>query len=184
MPDTAAWAASVADWVSPDAALPVVVGELGDLALALALVESGATVDAVDPRGAVVWAAHAAAAASGDRLTVTLAEIVDHLRSLPTDSRSATVVSGCVDRASLVGNVELVDEAARVVVPGGTLVLLVTDQAAWGAALDPVTVDLLPGRPLHPETWRVVLTRRGVAGAVWRSAGSGTVHTVVAEVDR
>ena len=83
----------------------------------------------------------------------------------------------------LAGKVELVDEAVRVLAPGGTLVLLVTDQAAWDAELDPVARDLLPGRPLHPETWRVVLAHRGLPGAEWSGRrATGTVHAVVAEV--
>jgi len=158
----------------------VVVGELGDLALLRALTDAGIVVDAVDPRGATVWAAEAEVA--GDRVTLVLDEVVQHLRTLAPASRSAVVLSGCVDRASLVGNVDLVDEAVRVVGPGGTVALLVTDPGAWAADLGPVIADLLPGRPLHPETWRLVLAHRGASDAEWMTPGEGSVHAVVAEV--
>jgi len=165
-----------------------VVGELGTDELVTRVADAGVTVDAVDPRGAVVWAATASLTERPDPgsagTTVTMAEVVDHLRTLPADSRGCVILSGCVDRAGLPGKVELVDESVRVLARGGTLVLLATDQGAWDAALDPVGRDLLPGRPLHPEAWQTVLTHRGVPGSVWLTAPSGTVHAVVAEVGR
>ncbi len=181
-PDTGPWVVPILGRIGTDPGRPVVVGELGDLALVRALTDAGVAVDAVDPRGATVWAAEAEVAASGDRLTLVLDEVVRHLRTLASASRSAVVLSGCVDRASLVGNVDLVDEAVRVVGPGGTVALLVTDAEAWAADLGPVTADLLPGRPLHPETWRVVLAHRGASGAEWLASEEGSVHAVVAEV--
>jgi hypothetical protein len=182
VPDTTPWVGPVTDRLGGDGDRPLVVGELGDLGLLRSLVGSGATVDAVDPHGPVAWTAEGELAGSGGRATVHLDEVADHLRSLAPASRRAVVLSGCVDRASLAGKVELVDEAVRVVGPGGTLVLLVADQGSWAAGLDPVTADLLPGRPLHPETWRVVLAHRGAAETEWLAPGPGPVHAVVAEV--
>lgn len=181
-PDTAAWAGSVTGWVGTGGGPPVVVGELGDLGLVRALVGAGVGVDAVDPRGAAVWAAGAEVTASDGAVTIALDEVADHLRTLTSGSRRAVVLSGCVDRASLAAKVELVDEAVRVVGPGGTVVVLVTEQAVWDAGLGPVTADLLPGRPLHPDTWRVVLAHRGAPGAAWEAPDRGSVHAVVAEV--
>ena len=129
-------------------------------------------MEGVDPRGAVVWAADAAFEV-GDRAgsTSPWPRWSTICGRSPEASRGCVVLSGCVDRADLAGKVDLVDEARRVVAPGGTLVLLVTDQAAWDAALDPVVRDLLPGRPLHPETWRAG------AGPPWRWATPrGTVR--------
>jgi hypothetical protein len=188
VPDTSAWVGHAALWAGARGDLPAVVGELGVDALVTAVAGAGIAVDAVDPRGTVVWADASSlaerAGAGSAGVTVTMAEVVDHLRGLPTDSRGCVILSGCIDRAGLPGKVGLVDEAVRVVATGGTLVLLATDQAAWDAALDPVERDLLPGRPLHPEAWRTVLTNRGVAGAAWVTAPAGTVHAVVAEVGR
>jgi len=186
--DASAWSGPVAAWAAARGDLPAVIGELGTPGLVTAVSAAGVAVDAVDPRGEVVWAKVSSLPAGADvgsaDVTVTMAEVVDHLRGLATDSRGSVVLSGCVDRAGLAAKVELVDEATRVVAAGGAVVLLVSDQAAWDAGLDPVVRDLLPGRPLHPEAWRLVLTHRGVPGSEWHQAPSGTVHAVVAEVGR
>ncbi len=186
--DASAWVERAAAWADTRGDLPTVVGELGADGLVAPIAEAGIAVDAVDPRGAVVWAETTSIAPGADpgsgRVTVTMAEVVDHLRTLRSDSRGCIILSGCVDRAGLTGKVELVDESLRVVAPGGTVVLLVTDQSAWDAVLDPVVRDLLPGRPLHPETWQAILAHRGVPGAQWLAAPSGSVQAVVAEMGR
>jgi hypothetical protein len=182
--DGSAWVDAAAGWTAARADLPSLMGELGDDALLSALAGGGALVEGVDPRGTVVWAADAAFDVGSGRIDIAFAEVVDHLRSLPDASRGCIVLAGCIDRCDLARKVDLVDEARRVVASGGTLVLLVTDQAAWDASLDPVVRDLLPGRPLHPETWLAVLAHRGVAGPRWLRPPSGSVHAVVAEVGR
>jgi hypothetical protein len=42
------------------------------------------------------------------------------------------------------------------------VVVLSAGPVAWARDRDPVIVDLTPGRPLHAETWRHVLTTRGL----------------------
>ncbi|HEX7459648.1 MAG TPA: hypothetical protein VF279_03395 [Acidimicrobiales bacterium] len=180
--DGSAWVEAAAGWAAGRSDLPVLIGELGDDGLLAALAGGGSMVEGVDPRGTVVWAADAAFGVGSGQIDIALAEVVDHLASLPDASRGCVVLSGCVDRCDLARKVDLVDEARRVVAPGGTLVLLVTDQSAWDEALDPVVRDLLPGRPLHPETWRTVLAHRGVGGATWHRPVHGSVHAVVAGV--
>jgi hypothetical protein len=175
--DHAEWADAVSDWVEPFSGLPVVVGELGGPTLVDALVAAGAAVEAVDPRASEAWAD---GGNRDGRVEIVIDDVVDHLTRLEAASRSAVVLSGSIDRDSLAGKVDLLDAALRVLAPGGTVVLLVWDQTAWDAALDPPVRDLLPGRPLHPATWSVVLAHRGVDGAVVHSASSGTVHAVVA----
>lgn len=179
--DASAWVGDAAGWLAARPDLPVVVGELGDDGLLAALVATGGTVEGVDPRGRVVWDV---ADGGAGRVEVALAEVVDHLRGLPDGSRGCVVLSGCVDRLDLAGKAAVLDEAVRVLAPGGILTLLVTDQAAWDGSLGPVVRDLVPGRPLHPETWQAVLARRGVPGADWRRPSTGDVHAVVAEVRR
>jgi len=71
-----------------------------------------------------------------------------------------------------------------VLVPGGTVVVLARDQAAWDAEIAPPVRDLLPGRPLHPRTWALVLARRGLADTEVHIADRGTVHAVVARRPR
>jgi SAM-dependent methyltransferase len=181
--DASAWVGSAAGWAAGRTDLPAVVGELGDLDLLSAVAASGVHVEGVDPRGAVIWA-------GGDRpgepgpVDLILSDVVDHLGTLSDASRGCIVLSGCVDRTDLPGKVRLVDEARRVVAPGGTLAFLVTDQSAWDAALEPVERDLLAGRPLHPESWKALLARRGLPDATWVRPADGSVHAVVVEVPR
>jgi len=182
--DGSEWSGAAAGWTAARADLPVVTGELGDDALLSALVGSGVRVEGVDPRGAVVWATEAKFEVGTGRIDFVVTEVVDYLRSLPDASRGCVVLGGCVDRADLARKMDLVDEARRVVARGGSLVLLVTDQVAWDASLGPVVRDLLPGRPLHPETWLAVLDHRGLSNPRWLRPSTGVLHAVVAEVGR
>jgi len=90
------------------------------------------------------------------------------------------VLSGSVDRAALPGKVDLVTAAARALVSGGTLVLLVSDQATWDADLEPTVRDLLPGRPFHPDTWAAVLVHLGLVDPEVHRCDDGRAHAVVA----
>jgi len=182
--DGSEWSGAAPGWTAARPDLPVVTGELGDDALISALVGSGVQVESVDPRGAVVWATEAKFEAGTGRIDFIFAEVADYLRSLPDASRGCVVLGGCVDRSDLARKMDLVDEARRVVAPGGSLALLVIDQVAWDASLGPVVRDLLPGRPLHPETWLAVLAHRGLSDPRWLRPSTGTVHAVVVEVGR
>lgn len=182
--DGSEWADAAAGWTEARADLPVVLGELGDDALLAALIASGVQVEGVDPRGDVVWAAEAKFQVGMGRIDIVFAEVVDYLRSLSDASRGCVVLAGCVDRFDLVQKMELADEARRVLAGGGILALLTTDQVAWDASLGPVVRDLLPGRPLHPETWLAVLAHRGLSDPRWLHPSQGSVHAVVAEVGR
>jgi hypothetical protein len=75
--------------------------------------------------------------------------------------------------------VGLVTRAVRAVRSGGRLVVFATDHRAWDEALPATARDLLPGRPLHPETWLLLLGRLGVVDPEWHRPSSGTVHAVV-----
>jgi hypothetical protein len=178
------WSTVAARWTAARADLPVVVGELGDDTLLSALADCGVEVEGVDPRGAVVWAANAKFEVGSSRIDIVCAPVVDYLRSLPDASRGCIVLAGSVDRSDLAGKMDLVDQARRVVARGGSLVLLATDQLAWDVSLDPVVRDVLPGRPLHPETWLAVLAQRGLSEPRWLRPSTGKVHAVVAEVGR
>ena len=183
-PDAAEWVDLLPGWLPADgsaADLPVVVGEAGRTDVVTAVVATGRPTIAVDPR------ADRIRAAAGTGAAVELADVADHLRRRLPGSLGAVVVSGTVDRASLAGKADLVDQALRALVPGGILVVLATDQASWESALDPVAADLAPGRPLRPETWALVLPRRPVRPVVQvavHPAARGTVHAVVAEAGR
>jgi SAM-dependent methyltransferase len=160
----------------------VVVGELGDRTLWDGI-STGADHDdrvrGVDPRAAVVWRSWSAAGSGTDVVT---AEIDAYLGSLEDDSVGAVVLSGCIDRFDLARKIELVGEALRVTAPGGRLVLLIGDQAAWEASLAPPVRDLLPSRPFHPETWELLLRHRGVSPRMLPPDG-GTASAILAVVD-
>jgi len=184
--DHTEWAGSVLSWAGVGTGDTVVVGELDDRSVIDALVRAGVTVDAVDPRAAVVWSVRSVDGPGpvDGWGPVAVGDVVDHLRGVAPSSCAAVVLSGSVDRASLAGKVELVDGALRVLVPGGTVVVLARDQAAWDAEIAPPVRDLLPGRPLHPRTWALVLARRGLADTEVHIADRGTVHAVVARRPR
>jgi len=184
VPDGSAWAATVPSWLAGSGGEPVVVGELGERSVLDAVAGTDALVDAVDPRAALAWAVGDVRPGPPGRVRVSVGDVVEHLERLPVASRSGLVLSGCVDRVPLAAKVDLVRGAARVLVSGGTVVLLVTDQGAWDDALEPTVRDLLPGRPLHPDTWTVVLARSGFVDPEVHRAGRGTVHAVVARRSR
>jgi hypothetical protein len=64
------------------------------------------------------------------------------------------------------------------------VVVLATDQEWWGRQLAPAARDLAPGRPLHPETWSILLRRAGASRPDWHQPQRGTVHAVVARVEQ
>ena len=183
VPDASEWGAALPGWLG-DADHPVVVGELGVTGVVDTVAATGADVDGVDPRGQVVWALHGTSSWRPGQVRATLGEVQEHLDRLPIASRHAVVLSGCVDRSTLAGKAHLVTAAHRALAPGGVLVLLAADQAAWDAALPPPVRDLLPGRPLHPDTWAVVLAKAGLVDLQVHRAGRGTVHAVVARSAR
>jgi hypothetical protein len=179
-PDASEWSEAVADWLGDPVGRPVVVGELVDRTVLDAVAATGADVDAVDPHAALTWTLQGDAPGRPGQVLVTAAEVVDHLHRLPVASRAGLVLIGCIDRASPAGKADLVDSAIRALAPGGALVLLVSDQAMWDGSLDPPVRDLLPGRPFHPDTWRVLLARAGLDALETHPAARGQVHAVVA----
>ncbi len=166
---------------SADRSATVVVGECGDGALVRRLQKSGWRVEGVEPRAASVWGGFTPDGTQTGR-AITIAEVLGHLRTVPPDARAGVVLAGCVDRLGLAAKVRILEEAARVTRPGGTVVVLVTDQSAWDEALDPPARDLAPGRPLHPETWLLLFRRSGLVDVVWRRPSSGGLHAVAGRV--
>jgi hypothetical protein len=181
-PDPGEWADQVGGWLGDDEeGRPVVVGEVGDGALFDAVGRSGRPVVGVEPRGQEAWRALTGA---GPRSSVVMAEVEDHLRTLPDDAAGSVVLVGCVDRLDLPAQVDLVGQAVRVVRPGGCVVVLASDQEWWAGELSAPARDLAPGRPLHPDTWSILLRRAGTAPPVWHKPQQGRIHAVVAGVER
>jgi hypothetical protein len=153
------------------------VGECGDGALVHRLQESGWRVEGIEPRAASAWRGFDSDDDQGG-LVIVIAEVLGHLRTVPPAARAGVVLAGCVDRVGLAAKIGLLEEASRVTRPGGAVVVLATDQSAWDRALDPPARDLAPGRPLHPETWLLLLRRSGLTDVVWRRPSSGVLHAV------
>lgn len=197
-PDLGGWATHVDSLLGPaDGARPVLVGECGNATLVQQLHDAGWRVEGVEPRAASAWeglnpvggAVHhsgddAVGNASRETSSVTLviADVLHHLRTVPPQARAGVVLAGCVDRFALEAKVALLDEAVRCTTRGGTVVVLVTDQAVWDEMLDPPSRDLAPGRPLHPETWSLLMRRLGLLDVAWQGPGPGGLYAVSAQV--
>lgn len=179
-PDVSVWTQEVTRWFeSPDPTGPIIVGESGDGALLAALERSGHRVRGVEPRGPEVWSAFA-----DPQIPVgpVLSEVREFLATAEDRSASGVVLVGAVDRLDLPAKLGLLADAIRVVGPTGRVVLLVTDQARWDARLPTVARDLVPGRPLHPETWLFLLRRFGVADPTWHRSSDGSMHALVGRI--
>jgi hypothetical protein len=181
-PDGSVWTEVVAGWFgSPDPSGPVVVGESGNGALMAALERSGHRVRGVEPRGREVWSSFADPQIQGD---VVLGEVGEFLATAEDRSVSGVVLVGAVDRLDLPSKLGLLANAVRVIAPAGTVVLLVTDQSRWDGSLPTVARDLIPGRPLHPETWLFLLRRFGVVDPDWHPSSDGSMHALVGKTAR
>ena len=88
-------------------------------------------------------------------------------RSAPWCSRAWSTGSRLAEQLGLLAT------AGDRLVDGGALVVIGTRPEAAAAAWGPVTADLLPGRPLHPETWELLLERSGYDGVCRIGGGEG-----------
>jgi hypothetical protein len=179
-PDVSTWVGAVAGWLEPpDPTRPVIVGDAGNGTLLAALAGAGHRVAGVEPKGQEVWTAFADPQIEAG---VVMSEVAESLASARTDSAAGAVLVGAVDRLDLPSKLGLLANAVRVVAPARTLVLLVTDQSRWDQSLPTVARDLVPGRPLHPETWLFLLRRFGVVDPTWHRPDVGAVHALVGKV--
>ncbi|HEX3840627.1 MAG TPA: hypothetical protein VHU85_07535 [Acidimicrobiales bacterium] len=177
VPEVSRWRDAVAGWFeSSDRTRPVIVGEAGTGALVAALEGAGHRVRGVEPRGEAVWSAFADQQIEDG---VVLSEVAEFLAAAETASAAGVILVGAVDRLDLAAKLALLAHAVRVVGPGGTVALLVTDQSTWDETLPTVGRDLAPGRPLHPETWLYLLRRLGVVNPSWHRSEDGSGHALV-----
>jgi hypothetical protein len=188
VPDPSEWGDALVDWVrgvGPELDGPVVLGEIGDGSLVRALLPSGRAVVAIDPRGDAVWPLLGESDQPDQNgLRVLLSEVETELRTMPDHSTAVTVLVGCIDRVDLSAKARLLAEAIRVTRRQGRVVLLTEDQGAWEDGLDVLARDLAPGRPFHPDTWSFLLDRSGAGPSRWYRPVQGSVHAVVATVNR
>lgn len=180
VPPPAEWTGPVVDWLL--AARPpgvVLHGECGEGELVEALAGAGIEARGVEPRGDAAWRA----ADGGARVEV--GEVPDLLRSQPAGSLGGLVLSGVVDRAPIDDLVALVEVSAARLNGGAPLVVVGTRPEA-AAGWDAVARDLLPGRPLHPETWELLLARAGFVdvGRLDTGPAGGDVATYAVRAHR
>ncbi len=167
--DGAAWLVPA---VELDSLVEPVVRHLGDAApdgeilhadcgvgeLLVALQEGGLRAVGVEPRGAIALRALERGCA------VTIAEASEVLSARPAGSLGGLVLSGVVDRLPVHAVLPLLAAARRALVLNAPIVVIASEpdtmQAEWNAP----ALDLVTGRPLHAQTWEVLLDRAGFVG--------------------
>jgi hypothetical protein len=155
-PDLSVWAGPVSQWVAAHRTDgDVLHGDCGDGTLARALSATGAHVRAAEPRGAVAWAA-------ADRgVDVHLGPTAELLGAVGTGTLGGAVLADVVDRLALDELLALLAATTEGLAAGAPLVVISTAPGAAASGWAAVAHDLLPGKPLHPETWSLLLTRSG-----------------------
>jgi len=159
--------------VDGDGIGPVVVAECGTGELAVALGGAGLAVRAAEPRGTVAWQAAEAG------VDVHVGQAAELLEAAPLGSLGGVVLAGVIDRVSLDQQVQLLALATDRLATGAPLLVVGTrpDAAVYGWPA--VARDLVPGRPLHPETWQLLLDRAGYTDvAVVDNAAAGDTYAV------
>jgi hypothetical protein len=174
-PDLSGWAGPVSRWVAANRAEGVVVhGECGDGTLAAALVAEGLSVRGAEPRGAVAWDA------AGHGVDVHLGSVEELLDSVGSGSLGGLILSGVVERLALDDLVHLLETVTDRLGEGAALVVVSTSPDAVATGWDAVARDLVPGRPLHPETWALLLGRAGYEEVGALDGPGGTTTYAVA----
>lgn len=167
-------AARVADAVRGDGISGGVLHvECGGGELLVRLGQAGVEARGADPRGAL------ALEAAGRGVTAEESEALDALAASAPGSLRAVVLSGVVDREPLPQLLALLDGALRALGAGGLLVVVSRGPGSvggWAA----VARDLLPGRPLHAETWELLLQRAGCTEVARLSDGPDGAYAVSA----
>jgi len=143
----------------------VSVVECGDGALLGALVAAGVDAYGVEPR------AEAADAAQQKGLEVRIDAGSAHLQAVGAGALDAIVLRAVVERSSLGEILQLIETAATRLRPGGRLVVCSLTRDAWGRDATAVEADLVPGRPLHQQTWTTLLAEEGFTDARYQLAG-------------
>lgn len=147
----------------------------GDGRLVRRLVDAGYDAYGVEP------SPEAALAASDQVVDIRAGAAVDHLCTLPEGTLDGLVLSGLVERLDPTGLMQLVALAASRLRPGAALVVLSLHPDAWARTGPPLVVDLVPGRPIHPETWHALLARAGFVDGVTELGARPQLAAVASE---
>jgi hypothetical protein len=172
--DDAAWTSQVIDALRGCPGRVAVI-ECGRGELLRAMADAGIDAYGVEPH------ADAADDALARGLEVRIDAGAAHLQSVAPGAVSAIVLRGLVERAALGEVLLLVDAAAVRLAPGGRLVVCSLRREAWGRDGTAAEADLVPGHPLHPDTWQAILPEQGFSDVRVRDAGE---HAYVIEATR
>jgi hypothetical protein len=173
----AAWlvpAAELGTWVEPVAARlvdatpggEVLHGDCGEGALLGVLAKAGLTARGVEPRGSV------ALKALEEGHAVSMSEVGDELATFAPASLGGVVLSGVVDRVPLHALVSLLQRSREALALGAPIIVVASDPERSFERGDAVARDLVHPRPLHADTWSVLLQRAGFV-SVAPLAGGG-----------
>jgi len=168
-------AQELGDWVEPVAAhivstTPggvVLHGDCGEGRLLGVLDQAGVRARGAEPRGTV------ALGALESGRSVAIAEVADELAVQPPASLGGLVLSGVVDRLPLHALVSLLDHARRALNLGAPIVVVASDPAQTETQWEATARDLLDPRPLHAETWEILLQRAGFVTVAPLEGGDG-----------
>lgn len=170
--DLSDWTALVTENLDPRLGR-VLHAHAGDGSLVEALVQRGIDAYGVEPDELL------ASAAMRRALDVRVDEAIDHLDVVDRRALGGVVLSGCVDELPAASLLELGEAAARAICGGGRLIILSSAPETWGSVSARVEADLAPGRPLHAETWELILLSNGfTTSAEGVAARSGTYALV------
>jgi hypothetical protein len=133
----------------------VLHGDCGEGLLLCALEDAGVTARGAEPRGTVALGALERGGA------VAVGEVAEELAARPSASLGGLVLSGVVDRLPLHSLLPLLAQARRALAPGAPIVVVASDPEKSTAGVSAVARDLLHPRPLHAETWNVLLHGSG-----------------------
>jgi hypothetical protein len=145
----------------------VLHADCGAGALLGALARAGVNARGVEPRGGI------GLDALEQGWTVALTEVADELAGQPSASLGGLVLNGVVDRLPLHALVSLLAQARQALALGAPIVVVASDPAREGTWSAPVAADLLAPRPLHAETWELLLARAGFVEVAALEGGTG-----------
>jgi hypothetical protein len=152
--DDAVWTPAVIDALrSCEGRIAVI--ECGNGTLIDTLLAAGIDAYGVEPRADI------AEDAIERGLEVRIDDGREHLAHVAEHSLDAVVLRGIVEGTPVGELLGILDLAAAGVRDGGRLVVCSLTVDAWGDGATAVEADLSAGRPLHPETWEVLLPQQG-----------------------
>jgi hypothetical protein len=152
--DDAVWADAVVDALKGRTGR-IAIMECGDGALLQSVVAAGFDAYGVESR------IDLADAAQQKGLEVRVDAGAAHLQAVAKGALDGIVLRAIVERAPLGEVLELLDASAARVRAGGRIAVCSIRREAWGTGATVVEADLLPGRPLQPQSWEALLIEGG-----------------------